>query len=673
MAWSRESRKRRSTADGDTGTSGRRCNRPRRVLALAPRARKVELVLINGDRRRSLLMQPGERGYFSHTWANIEEGQRYAYRLNDGPERPDPASLWQPEGVHRPSAVLRPERFAWSERRLDRPAARGPGLLRAARRHLHAGGHLRRRHSPARKPARAGRHGHRADAGGPVSGRPQLGLRRRPPLRPAEQLRRPAWPAAPGQRLPCAGVGDLAGRGLQPPRAGGQLPARIRALLLGPLSHLLGAGVQLRLWRLGRGPGLRPGQRADVDPAITASTACASTPSTPSTTPARGTSSARSRRPPTRRPAPWDARSTSSPKATSTTCVCCCLRSAAATAWTRQWSDDFHHTVHAYLTGEKHGYYVDFGPVQHFPKVLERDVRLRRHLQPATGIAATGRPPKVCRATASWSAFRTTTRSATGPAGDRLSTLIGWPAQRLAASLMLLAPHLPLLFMGEEYGEDHPFPFFCSFSGRQPDPQRPGRTAPGVRRLRLAGRGAGPPGGVDLHRLAPDVVLAGRVAASRFAAAVSRVAGGPSFLAGAAGLEPPRGAPASRRTAGGGAAPGAGRALDGPEGGAGHLFQPDPGTPAIAGCGGASGRLALQLGRETIPGAAFARRLGPAIATLRMFGCRVHELSPLLVDRIPIRSKKDRIGTLSSQGSGRGFRSGRGETGSESYPTGDLP
>jgi maltooligosyltrehalose trehalohydrolase len=48
--------------------------------------------------------------------------------------------------------------------------------------------------------------------------------------------------------------------------------------------------------------------------------------------------------------------------------------------------------------------------------------------------------------------------------GDRLNTLLKSPAeQRLAAGLLLLSPHLPLLFMGEEYGEENPFPFFCSF------------------------------------------------------------------------------------------------------------------------------------------------------------------------------------------------------------------
>jgi maltooligosyltrehalose trehalohydrolase len=52
--------------------------------------------------------------------------------------------------------------------------------------------------------------------------------------------------------------------------------------------------------------------------------------------------------------------------------------------------------------------------------------------------------------------------------GDRLTTLLDNPAkQRLAASLLLLAPYVPLLFMGEEYGETNPFPFFCSFCGEE--------------------------------------------------------------------------------------------------------------------------------------------------------------------------------------------------------------
>ena len=82
----------------------------------APKASQVELVLIDGERRRICPMEKEERGHFQHGEANVADGQRYAYRLDGGSERPDPCSLWQPEGVHGPSAVVRPERFTWTDR-----------------------------------------------------------------------------------------------------------------------------------------------------------------------------------------------------------------------------------------------------------------------------------------------------------------------------------------------------------------------------------------------------------------------------------------------------------------------------------------------------------------------------------------------------------------------------
>src|SRR4051794_13296423 len=81
----------------------------------APRARRVELVLIDGGRRSARDMTPEGGGHFVHAEPDVPEGQRYVFRLDGGPERPDPCSLWQPDGVHRPSAVLRPERFAWHD------------------------------------------------------------------------------------------------------------------------------------------------------------------------------------------------------------------------------------------------------------------------------------------------------------------------------------------------------------------------------------------------------------------------------------------------------------------------------------------------------------------------------------------------------------------------------
>ena len=127
-----------------------------------------------------------------------------------------------------------------------------------------------------------------------------------------------------------------------------------------------------------------------------------------------------------------------------------------------QWSDDFHHTVHAYLTGESQGYYVDYGRREDFPTLLEQvfildgcysRYRDRRHGAPANDLS--GDRFVVC--------IQNHDQVGNRAIGERLGSLVSPPAQRLAASLMLLAPHLPLLFMGEEYGEEHPFLFFCSF------------------------------------------------------------------------------------------------------------------------------------------------------------------------------------------------------------------
>src|SRR5947208_1364294 len=98
----------------------RRCGAIRRAdgavtwRVWAPKARAVDLVL-RGPSDGSLPLQPEGGGYFSRSEPDVPEGQRYAFRLDGGPERPDPCALWQPDGVHRRSAVYSPERFAWGD------------------------------------------------------------------------------------------------------------------------------------------------------------------------------------------------------------------------------------------------------------------------------------------------------------------------------------------------------------------------------------------------------------------------------------------------------------------------------------------------------------------------------------------------------------------------------
>ncbi len=114
------------------------------------------------------------------------------------------------------------------------------------------------------------------------------------------------------------------------------------------------------------------------------------------------------------------------------------------------WSDDFHHAVHAALTGERTGYYRDFGGIEPIARALrERYVRGRNSAAGIPGdrfvVAIQNHDQVGNRAT-----------------GDRLSALVHPASLRLAAALLLLSPYVPLLFMGEEHGETNPFQYFVS-------------------------------------------------------------------------------------------------------------------------------------------------------------------------------------------------------------------
>lgn len=127
------------------------------------------------------------------------------------------------------------------------------------------------------------------------------------------------------------------------------------------------------------------------------------------------------------------------------------------------WNDDFHHAAHAVLTGDASGYFRDFadGPAA-LAKVYERvffndgtysPFRDRRHGAPADEF---GRDRFV--------AFvQNHDQIANGNAGKRLAAILTPAQARLAAGILLLAPRLPLLFQGEEYGETNDFPYFCDY------------------------------------------------------------------------------------------------------------------------------------------------------------------------------------------------------------------
>ena len=81
----------------------------------SPRAKGVELILFGAHGPQSLPMESQSLGWFELNHEGWDDGQRYAFRLDKKKEFPDPASRWQPEGVHRPSALFRPDQFKWAD------------------------------------------------------------------------------------------------------------------------------------------------------------------------------------------------------------------------------------------------------------------------------------------------------------------------------------------------------------------------------------------------------------------------------------------------------------------------------------------------------------------------------------------------------------------------------
>jgi maltooligosyltrehalose trehalohydrolase len=128
-----------------------------------------------------------------------------------------------------------------------------------------------------------------------------------------------------------------------------------------------------------------------------------------------------------------------------------------------QWNDDFHHAVHTLLTGEESGYYQDFGGLEHLRKAIEEGFvysgefsayRRRRHGNSSRPIPA--RKFVVFDQNHDQIGNRLF--------GERLSILVPFEASKLAAGMVILSPYIPLLFMGEEWGETAPFQYFTSHS-----------------------------------------------------------------------------------------------------------------------------------------------------------------------------------------------------------------
>lgn len=134
-------------------------------------------------------------------------------------------------------------------------------------------------------------------------------------------------------------------------------------------------------------------------------------------------------------------------------------------AYNAQWNDDIHHALHVLTSGEKDGYYSDYSsrPVDQLGRCLtegfayQGDVSLYRNGR-TRGEPTNGLPP-----TAFVSFLQNHDQIGNRAFGERIITIAEPRAVRAAAAVLLLAPSPPMLFMGEEFGTQTPFLFFCDF------------------------------------------------------------------------------------------------------------------------------------------------------------------------------------------------------------------
>ncbi len=137
-------------------------------------------------------------------------------------------------------------------------------------------------------------------------------------------------------------------------------------------------------------------------------------------------------------------------------------RASGGYALDAQWHDDFHHALYSLLTGEREAFLMDFGTLADLAKSIREgfvmDGRYSRYRRRGYGSSSQNLPGEQFVGF-----IQNHDQIANTSRGRRLSTLVSPQPQKLAAVLTLCSPFLPLLFMGEEYGETAPFLYFTSF------------------------------------------------------------------------------------------------------------------------------------------------------------------------------------------------------------------
>jgi maltooligosyltrehalose trehalohydrolase len=142
-----------------------------------------------------------------------------------------------------------------------------------------------------------------------------------------------------------------------------------------------------------------------------------------------------------------------------------------------QWNDDYHHAWHVLLTGEAQGYYGDYqrSPINDLARALVSGFVYQGEVSAFWGGKRRGEPSGKLAPTTFINFLQNHDQIGNRAFGDRLESIAAPKAIEAALAITLLAPMTPMLFMGEEWGSQAPFPFFCDFKGDLADAVRKGR------------------------------------------------------------------------------------------------------------------------------------------------------------------------------------------------------
>lgn len=150
--------------------------------------------------------------------------------------------------------------------------------------------------------------------------------------------------------------------------------------------------------------------------------------------------------------------------------------------YTAQWSDDIHHSCHVLLTGECTGYYRDFGQeisgrsaLEHLGRSLCDGFSFQGEHSTYWGDKPRGKKSADLPPTSFISFLQNHDQTGNRALGDRIATLTDEDSLRAAVAIMLLAPSVPMLFMGEEWGSRTPFCWFADFGQDLAESVRQGR------------------------------------------------------------------------------------------------------------------------------------------------------------------------------------------------------